>query len=397
MAAPPVCRVIRGPNGSGKTRLLQEIYDSASAQTPASRLGQLRQTRLRPIVSSRVSTILEAPLVYSGATLSAARRKTGELLERFRLSDIYSRQYRYLSGGERQTLHLLVALIKERGALLDDPFSMLDQERRSMFLRILQEYHGLGREFVITLLRPVELGLSISEMSLQGKATGHSPALDNRFTGWQAGAPMARLNDVQLRVGRRVLVDHATLSINAGCLNLLLGHNGVGKSVLLRAIRGRTKPTKGQLRIEDSRPVILCPQNSEALAGTAPIPWAELIPNRWCEPMLEALREQGILSDSAPSAHSFGERRFISLLLACLAAASSATPGILLLDEPDCSLDDNAMTCLLVALSTLASNGWAIVVATHDPDYYPWMGPLNVWRIVSGQISLEVRDAPISH
>ncbi len=60
---------------------------------------------------------------------------------------------------------------------------------------------------------------------------------------------MIQLNHLCKKFGRRVAVDDLTLSVPAGEIYGLLGHNGAGKSTAIGMMLGQVWPTSGQVRI----------------------------------------------------------------------------------------------------------------------------------------------------
>src|SRR5690554_3163932 len=59
--------------------------------------------------------------------------------------------------------------------------------------------------------------------------------------------PLFRLTDVQLAFGSHPLLDHVSLTIEAGDRIGLLGRNGAGKSTFLKLLAGERKPDGGEL------------------------------------------------------------------------------------------------------------------------------------------------------
>lgn len=62
--------------------------------------------------------------------------------------------------------------------------------------------------------------------------------------------PVIALDDVSTAFGHVPLLDHATLTIEAGERVVLIGRNGTGKSTLLRILSGELIPDAGSVRRE---------------------------------------------------------------------------------------------------------------------------------------------------
>jgi ATP-binding cassette subfamily F protein 3 len=60
---------------------------------------------------------------------------------------------------------------------------------------------------------------------------------------------MLHLNDISLRVGGELLLEHASVRLPAGHRVGLVGRNGSGKTSLLRLIRGKIGPDAGEVRL----------------------------------------------------------------------------------------------------------------------------------------------------
>ena len=61
--------------------------------------------------------------------------------------------------------------------------------------------------------------------------------------------PMIQLVDVDKQFGRRLAVDGLTLTVPAGEIFGLLGHNGAGKSTVIGMLLGQVWPTRGEVRV----------------------------------------------------------------------------------------------------------------------------------------------------
>ena len=62
-------------------------------------------------------------------------------------------------------------------------------------------------------------------------------------------APVARLQGVGLRYGRRVALEHVSLDLPAGCMAGLIGPDGVGKSSLLALVAGARRLQAGRVEV----------------------------------------------------------------------------------------------------------------------------------------------------
>ena len=137
-----------GPNGAGKTttvRILTTLTrpDAGHAdhrrvrRTPSSRprsAGVISLTGQSAAVdenqTGRENLVMVGRLMHLGRP--AARRRTGELLEQFGLTDAMDRRVKTYSGGMRRRLDLAMSLIaRPRVIFLDEPTTGLDPASRS--------------------------------------------------------------------------------------------------------------------------------------------------------------------------------------------------------------------------------------------------------------------------
>lgn len=146
-----------GANGSGKTttiRTLLGIYteDKGSllinnvryTSNQSSTLGYLPEER-GLYLSSRV---LETMIYFGrlkGMTLTAAKKKAIDYLERVELLDKKDAQIKKLSSGQQQKIQLGITIINSPDLLiLDEPTKGLDPVNRELLLEILKELNKKG-------------------------------------------------------------------------------------------------------------------------------------------------------------------------------------------------------------------------------------------------------------
>ena len=201
------------------------------------------------------------------------------------------------------------------------------------------------------------------------------------------GAPVIEAHSLARRYGRTVALRPLTFAVRAGERIGVVGPNGAGKSTLLNLLGRQLRPTHGSLALF-GRPTSRADQNTRAEIGyVGHRTWLydELTPLE----NLTFFRRLYGLSPDASTVTAAVER--VGLAGAAttpvgqlsrgqqqrlaLARATLHRPRLLLLDEPDASLDPLAIAAL-PALLGLGSgqphpeDGWCptIVLATHDLD-----------------------------
>ena len=202
-----------------------------------------------------------------------------------------------------------------------------------------------------------------------------------------SGAPVIEAHGLARRYGRTVALRPLTFSVRAGERIGVVGPNGAGKSTLLSLLGRQLRPTHGSLALF-GRPSGRADQNTRAEIGyVGHQPWLydELTPleNLTFFRRLYGLPQEASTVTAAVervglggtvttpvSQLSRGQQQRLAL-----ARATLHRPRLLLLDEPDASLDPLAIADLPALLGLDSGqphpeDGWCptIVLATHDLD-----------------------------
>ncbi|MFJ2770599.1 ABC transporter ATP-binding protein [Streptomyces sp. NPDC087300] len=191
-------------------------------------------------------------------------------------------------------------------------------------------------------------------------------------------------------------VREVDLELRGGETVALMGRNGSGKSSLLWALQGSGHRTDGTVRVtpwgtaDDGRPArahdpgAVSPTRARRLVGLVPqtptdLLYLESVRQELDQADAESATEGGggpgardILDRLAPGIADATHPRDLSegqKLALVLAIQLSAAPGVVLLDEPTRGLDYRAKTRLGDILDTLAEEGRAVVVSTHDVEF----------------------------
>ena len=202
-----------------------------------------------------------------------------------------------------------------------------------------------------------------------------------------AARPLAlRGRGIVVRYGQVAAVRDVDIELFAGEIVALMGRNGAGKSSLLWALQGSGPRAGGRVEVgcgDDDRrdPADLDPSEARRLVGLVPHTPSDLL---YLDTVAEELARADAESGAAPghsratldriapgvpdAAHprdlSEGQR-----LALVLAVQLSATPRVVLLDEPTRGLDYHAKHELALILRDLAAEGHAIAVSTHDVEF----------------------------
>jgi ABC-2 type transport system ATP-binding protein len=155
-----------GPNGAGKTTAVRVFAtllrpDGGRARVlgrdVADEAAEVRRqigltgqyAALDEYLTGRANLIMIGQL--SRLTPAAARRRAGEMLERFSLTEAAGRAVKTYSGGMRRRLDLAASLIGYPSVLfLDEPTTGLDPNARAMTWEIVRELADSGTTLLLT-------------------------------------------------------------------------------------------------------------------------------------------------------------------------------------------------------------------------------------------------------
>jgi ABC-2 type transport system ATP-binding protein len=155
-----------GPNGAGKTTMVRILATLLSPDGGRARVagldvvGQSAAVRRLIGLSGQYAAVdpyltgrenLQMIGCLYGLGRHAARRRAGELLERFDLATAAGRQARTYSGGMRRRLDVAASLVAEPSVLfLDEPTTGLDPRGRIALWELLGQLTGQGMSLLFT-------------------------------------------------------------------------------------------------------------------------------------------------------------------------------------------------------------------------------------------------------
>lgn len=154
-----------GPNGAGKSTLVNQIAGLIRPTTGTIRLYGMDVVKTPEIIPDYVSLQAqntgalddlypEEALFFTaqlrGITAAAARKQTAELMEELALDKMSKKRLRHLSGGQRQLVHLAVAMIGYRPVqIFDEPTNNLDPAVRKQIWNKLLDINRQGTTIVL--------------------------------------------------------------------------------------------------------------------------------------------------------------------------------------------------------------------------------------------------------
>jgi tungstate transport system ATP-binding protein len=181
------------------------------------------------------------------------------------------------------------------------------------------------------------------------------------------------LDRVSFGAGRRTIIEGISVEIEAGPRTVILGHNGAGKSVLMRLCHGLLAPTGGSIswrgaaggRVRQvmvfQRPVML---RRSAIANIVyALRLAGLSPRERELRARDVLEAVGLdrIAEGPARVLSGGEQQRLAL-----ARAWALGPDVLFLDEPTANLDPGSTREVETIIGQIRASGTKIIMTTHN-------------------------------
>lgn len=200
---------------------------------------------------------------------------------------------------------------------------------------------------------------------------------------------MIQLKNITKIYKETTALNNINLQFKEGELIILKGASGSGKSTILSLIAGLTKPTSGEI-IVDNKQISKLADNFASLHRRENIGFIfqkynliqnltvkenialPLIPNNPDEKEFELLLHNVMekfhilhKKDIVVKNLSGGEQQRVAI-----ARANINNPKIIIADEPTANLDEKLSLHFIDILQTLKQSNKTIIVATHDPIFF---------------------------
>ena len=190
-------------------------------------------------------------------------------------------------------------------------------------------------------------------------------------------AQAVEVEDLIVRYGDLVAVDHVSFSAAAGEVTAVLGPNGAGKTSTIEVCEGYRCPTSGSARVLGFDPQRQQTEMSQHIGvmlqegGVSPSAKVSDVVRLYCDlygkgvDPGELIERVGLGERSRSSFRrlSGGEKQRLSL-----AMALAAQPEVAFLDEPTSGVDITGRQTIRTIVRDLAATGCAVVLATHELD-----------------------------
>lgn len=393
-------------------------------------IGIVGQNPLNGFVADKVEEELAFGMEALNIPPDVMRKRVEEVLDLLSLAPLRNRSIATLSGGEQQRVAIGSALVMHPKVLvLDEPTSALDPIAAEEVLSILHRLvHDLSLTVIISehkLERVIQFADRIIHIEANGLAKIGTPqeilkdstiapplvhlarALnlpDISLTVREMRRATAGLRDamesspyqravqppskrevvsaegISLAFGEKSALRDLSLIVHEKEIVAVMGRNGAGKSSLLRSLAGVQKISRGQVSVLNSDPYYFRGEERIRKIGFIPQEPSDLLYGQSVqEECAQADRDNkvaagstyeilnslvpGISTGTHPRDLSEGQR-----LALALSVVLSATPEVLILDEPTRGLDYSAKSLLSHTLKDLADHNCSIIIATHDVE-----------------------------
>ncbi|MDE2348463.1 MAG: ATP-binding cassette domain-containing protein [Gammaproteobacteria bacterium] len=189
---------------------------------------------------------------------------------------------------------------------------------------------------------------------------------------------MIQLSNLSRRYGESLAVDDVSFTIERGEVIGLLGHNGAGKTTIMKMLTGFLEPTSGTIRIDDlqigrdtpaiQRRIGYLPENCPVWPEMAVIEFLEYqaalhdVPReRRGRAIADAIRRTDLAGKATQSIQTLsrGYRQRVGVAQAIL-----HQPDIVILDEPTNGLDPTQILHMRALIGELARTA-TVIVSTH--------------------------------
>lgn len=227
---------------------------------------------------------------------------------------------------------------------------------------------------------------------------------------------MIKLENISLKINNHILLNNLSIHADPGDFIIVIGHNGAGKSSLLKVISGQLNINSGKILVDGKDISKLTQQqrsceislvNQDPQIGTIGSMTSEenlALALYKCKKIglrngLKILENSNILTTfnrffankdllkKEVCKLSGGQKQILAAIM-----ATAASPKILLLDEPTAALDPNATDQIMEFINQIAKeNKLIIIMVTHDLDNAIKLGN-KLWIMKEGKIYKTLND-----
>jgi len=181
------------------------------------------------------------------------------------------------------------------------------------------------------------------------------------------------IRQLGLTINHTCLLRDINLQLNQSGISIIMGHNGAGKSLLLRCMHGLLKPTDGFVSWSGEDAVSIKSRQKQAMVFQKPLMLNRSVganinyilklrgkPTHLCQEYLESAGLKDKTKQPAKSL-SGGEQQRLAI-----ARALATEPDVFFLDEPTANLDPNATLKIESQIRAASNQAIKVIMVTHD-------------------------------
>lgn len=189
---------------------------------------------------------------------------------------------------------------------------------------------------------------------------------------------MISVTNAYKKLGQQCVLSHVNAQFKEGSITGIIGRNGSGKTVLLKAILGLMPLDEGEIRVngkiigkdvefmEDVGFIINEPGFLPYYSGRRNLQYIASIQNSVSLKRIDESMQSVGLNPRDPKhvgQYSMGMKQRLAI-----AQATMESPSILILDEPMNGLDNDGVDEIRVLLKQLRNNGQTILLSSHNKE-----------------------------
>lgn len=189
---------------------------------------------------------------------------------------------------------------------------------------------------------------------------------------------MISVTNAYKKLGQQCVLSHVNAQFKEGSITGIIGRNGSGKTVLLKAILGLIPLDEGEIRVngkiigkdvefmEDVGFIINEPGFLPYYSGRRNLQYIASIQNSVSPKRIDESMQSVGLNPRDPKhvgQYSMGMKQRLAI-----AQATMESPSILILDEPMNGLDNDGVDEIRVLLKQLRNDGRTILLSSHSKE-----------------------------
>lgn len=384
---------------NGKEVSKQPLYETGLV------VGTVFQNPRSQFFNVDTNSELAFGLENRGEKVEVIKKRVMQTVNELKMTSLLNRSIFKLSGGEKQKIACgCVSTCSPEILVLDEPSANLDLQSMRQLKKMIEMWKSQGKTIVIAEHRLAYIwslidrviylkqGKIVEDMDkevilrMRAKDLHERGLRSNQESLLEQTAPKSKtlekkdpdgmiyFKDLQFGYDKkRPILKHLELSIPAHEITAIVGHNGVGKSTLLRCISGLEPKCKGTMewkgktynRKQRLNEIFLVMQDVDHQLFTESVLDEVLISMKEEneQQALEILKALDLLpyKDCHPISLSGGQKQRVAI-----ATAMASMRKILLFDEPTSGLDYAHMLEVAQLFKKLKDQGKTLIVVTHD-------------------------------